>query len=514
MDDALLSLVLERLDHDPLPEPATDLLLAACESDFQLADALGGSPVARPGPLTPSADGGEPAGAYLTSVTVSGFRGIGAPAVLPIPPGPGLTLVLGRNGSGKSSFAEGLELLLTGRLRRWDDRGAVWREGWRNLHHGGGAVISAELLLEGKGSATVERHWKPEASLDGGEASVQVAGERRSALETLGWTADLIAYRPFLCHAELETFLGKPSELHDLLAGVLGLEDLVTTANRLAKARTNRESSLTAAKKDLTVVLQQLAGVDDERARTATKALAGKKWDLPSARAVVSGIPGVADDSGLTWLRRLAQLSVPAEGVVLGAAGALRAAADRLDVVAGSESTRSRDLAALLRAALARHAGGTDVDCPVCGRPGALDDSWHQRTEAGSAATRHGRRRGRRSGSGGEGSGRPRPGARFCDPAGVDDITDPRRGPCYRGPTMGGAGAAPLKASTPTQSGPWPHISNKPGHRWRQRSRLLLAERPRSSPNGRIAGLPSPRPSPPGATPPPMRSRPPSPSPP
>ena len=47
------------------------------------------------------------AGAYLTSLTVEGFRGIGPRQTLTLTPGPGLTIVVGRNGSGKSSFAEG-----------------------------------------------------------------------------------------------------------------------------------------------------------------------------------------------------------------------------------------------------------------------------------------------------------------------------------------------------------------------------------------------------------------------
>ena len=54
---------------------------------------------------------------------------------LELRPGSGLTLVVGRNGSGKSSFAEALEVLLTGDSLRWKERAAVWREGWRNLHH-------------------------------------------------------------------------------------------------------------------------------------------------------------------------------------------------------------------------------------------------------------------------------------------------------------------------------------------------------------------------------------------
>src|SRR5262245_44014046 len=76
----------------------------------------------------------EPPGLFVTSLTVEGFRGVGAPVTLSFPPGPGLTLIVGRNGSGKSSFAEGLELLLTEQNYRWEDRPKVWQEGWRNLH--------------------------------------------------------------------------------------------------------------------------------------------------------------------------------------------------------------------------------------------------------------------------------------------------------------------------------------------------------------------------------------------
>ena len=70
----------------------------------------------------------------MRSITVSGFRGMGAAATLALQPGPGLTLVVGRNGSGKSSFADGLEVLLTGGLRDGKNGRVAWRDGWRNLH--------------------------------------------------------------------------------------------------------------------------------------------------------------------------------------------------------------------------------------------------------------------------------------------------------------------------------------------------------------------------------------------
>ena len=90
---------------------------------------------------------------WLRSVTVEGFRGIGAPATLTLEPSPGLTVVVGRNGSGKSSFAEGLELLMTGRLKRWEKRPKAWTETWQCLHHDGPTKLSAELAIEGSAEA-------------------------------------------------------------------------------------------------------------------------------------------------------------------------------------------------------------------------------------------------------------------------------------------------------------------------------------------------------------------------
>lgn len=105
-DDSLIDTVLSRATADPkLPEEAKLLILAALSSDDDLADAIESPRVAadpRPASTT------VPARAFLSSVTVRGFRGIGPETTLTLTPAPGLTVIAGRNGTGKSSFAEAL----------------------------------------------------------------------------------------------------------------------------------------------------------------------------------------------------------------------------------------------------------------------------------------------------------------------------------------------------------------------------------------------------------------------
>ena len=290
-------------------------------------------------------------------------------------------MVVGRNGSGKSSFAEALEVLLTGQLRRWEKLSAVWRQGWRSMHHPQQAQITAEFLVEGAGPAVVQRTWPDGADFATSSVYVQFRGEKRAGLEQLGWSAALADHRPFLAHSEIEAFFGSPSGLYELLASVLGLEDLNAAATRLRQARLSRESAFKEVSKSLRDLLIRLEGTADERAGVCLAALSGRTPDLAAARQAASGVRAADGGSELGRLRRLAQLTVPAEDEVRDATTMLREAAAGLEAVAGSSAGRARALAALLTAALQHHEAHGDGDCPVCGRAGALTAEWRQATE-------------------------------------------------------------------------------------------------------------------------------------
>jgi hypothetical protein len=107
--------LLARADGDEaLPEDAKLAVLAALDGDEELDEALDGT-YSRPEAQGVEGDAETaPIAAFLKSISVAGFRGIGPEANVALHPVPGLVVIAGRNGSGKSSFAEALEVALTG----------------------------------------------------------------------------------------------------------------------------------------------------------------------------------------------------------------------------------------------------------------------------------------------------------------------------------------------------------------------------------------------------------------
>lgn len=370
-----------RLAGSRLDTVARALAWAAFQGDSDLQAALAGR--GNVAAVPPQGTLPAPlAGTYLKSITVEGFRGIGPSSRLELTPGPGLTLVIGRNGSGKSSFAEGLEILLTGHYRRWADRAAVWKGGWRNLHQSTTAKITAEFHQESNTRSTIlERSWMKDAELADSTSFAQIQGQRRGTIAALGWDAALSSVRPILSYNELGSLLDEgPSKLYDALAAVLGLDELNAAGDRLKKAAAERTKAQGDAKKELKGrILPELAASDDDRARTAHELLSKRAPNLDAVRALVTR-SGLEDSAGLAVLQALVSLQSP-NADEIGAAADRLVAADMAADSVGTEAGQARKLASLLEQALALHQHAGDQPCPVCGT-GQLDDSWRERATA------------------------------------------------------------------------------------------------------------------------------------
>ncbi|WP_328387769.1 AAA family ATPase [Nocardia sp. NBC_00416] len=359
-------------------------------------------------------------GIFLSAIRVRGFRGIGPETTLELPAGPGLTLVTGRNGSGKSSFAEAAELALTGGNRRWDGRSAAWREGWRNLHRSGPVRIELELRTDGTEPAlTLAREWTAGDPLPGGVWTQRRGAGPEHMFSGLDWAAPLDLYRPFLSYSELGALVdGKPSELFDALHQLLGLDELITAHERIRLRRLDMERAARAARRERQTLLAELAGVCDPRAARAGALLREPAPDLAALDGLLADTAAGPEPAAL---RALLALELPTAERIVALADRISAADAAVTASISPESAADLRVLELLRTAYAHvdaHtrsaddpsesiAGGeyrppplapsrdpattrpgaaaeaeeraVDCRCPVCGR-GTLDGQWRSDT--------------------------------------------------------------------------------------------------------------------------------------
>lgn len=314
-------------------------------------------------------------GIFLQTIRVRGFRGIGQEAELRLPPGPGLTLVVGRNGSGKSSFAEAAELVFTGGNRRWDGRSAAWREGWRNLHAGESARIEVELLGAGtQPRLTIAKEWAAAADLPDARWTERHPPAEATEFDIDRWAGLLELYRPFLSYSELGALVdGKPSDLFDALHQLLGLDELTVAQERIRLRRLELERAVRDSRQERMELLEALDGVADDRAVRVSALLRPAQPDLT---AVGNEVIGAFDDpAGPAGLRAIVRLTLPSAAEV--AAVATRLAECGTALSAGTTADAEADLRVLelLRRARAHQEASGACPCPVCGR-GELDQAW------------------------------------------------------------------------------------------------------------------------------------------
>lgn len=354
MDPTLRSLLITRLEASKLDLDARAVVLAAT------------------GPEGERDDEGPASEVYLRSVTVEGFRGIGPATTLELTAQPGLTVVVGRNGSGKSSFAEALELLVTGTTKRWHKRTRNWTASWQSLHHDGPTRIGAELVVAGEGPVALEQEWARGAEFTDETGRAAVAAE----LAARGWAGALTSFRPFLSYAELASMFEKLTSLYEALSPILGLEDVDAVLATVRDQRLARENRAKAVKAERLALAAGLSPEDPRQAALAAL-LEAAKPSLDAVRDHLAEHPHgtSATDEASSALRRIAQQPIPDDDDLSEAAAGLRHAEQELAAVSVTDATRALRTAELLAHALELQG----VDCPVCGTEEVLDADWAER---------------------------------------------------------------------------------------------------------------------------------------
>lgn len=369
----------KRLEADKgLGTHAGLLVLASLEGEAALNDLQGYEP---PSQAADEEAAHEPAGAFLSTITVQGFRGIGEASTLSLRAGPGLTIVAGRNGSGKSSFAEALEMALTQTTYRWRERSSLWQEAWRNVHFGASTEIDVTLVEESVGDTRISLKWDENADWNNASCTLQRKGEKREpGLDGLGWAGPIQTYRPLMSYDELGAILGsEPSKLHDALSKVLGIEQVSTAVRLLTEHHKNlsvASAALARAKSDAKAALEDVV---DPRGAAAGRLLRATIPDTKALSELVTSL-GDADEGTVGLLRRVLVLELPPIEQVDAAATALVGAVAGLASSGDAAATSLELRADLLRNALALHGHAGDQRCPVCGE-GALTDEWAAQTK-------------------------------------------------------------------------------------------------------------------------------------
>ena len=306
---------------------------------------------------------------WLGRLQVEGFRGVGR-GDLAFEVGPGLTLVTGRSGAGKSSLVEALDLAIAGGRRIRSRRAGAARGEWRNV---GAPVPSVRVTLAVEGAgADVALHaaWPDGAAIE--EVRCTVDGAPADQLAEAGRR-----FRPILAVRHERVADGVEQVL-----GALGIDVLDAALARLRVAREEAGRRAVAGREAARRLAERCAATGDPRAARAADLLLADRWDVDQLAELAHAAP-TEESLDARRLRQVAERPVPDVDAAAAAAAELEAALLHAAASAGTDPGAARRRAALLDAA----AGNGEGPCPVCGE-GELVDGWAEAARSEAAELR------------------------------------------------------------------------------------------------------------------------------
>ena len=321
---------------------------------------------------------------YLRKITVKAFRGIGEESTINFRPDNGLTIVTGSNGTGKSSFVEALETLLTGTSLRWEDRSVEFKQGWRNLHSPNDPSLVAEFTSQ---TNQVEQllicgSWDDVKKVDSIQRTVQTIEGDHQNLEGYKWVERLNTFRPLLTFNEISQLIEqKPSVRYDTISAALGLSWLEGAIKLLRRVSDGRSKPLKEIPREWSAIKQSGTeslphDVTDLIADIDT-AIKGKNIDdglIERASLYVESHVGELSDM------QQFERAFPEESEIADLRTGIMAYIVELGSHARSLSQQSHLVAQILTNSLRLCEEFGQEDCPVFKAQGVLDHAWIDKT--------------------------------------------------------------------------------------------------------------------------------------
>jgi energy-coupling factor transporter ATP-binding protein EcfA2 len=162
----------------------------------------------------------------LLRVTIDGYQGVGAPLTVDLDPTPGVTVLIGRNGSGKSSIADAIETALHGEPRAPSSTGRGGKAPLWEREHCGRDAAEAHVevtLLAGQETLTLDVRIAPDGTVAGRTARHTAADGSTIEvdLNTTPWRSALAGHRPVFGYAAVERQVQLAQNLQEFLEPLL-----------------------------------------------------------------------------------------------------------------------------------------------------------------------------------------------------------------------------------------------------------------------------------------------------